>query len=66
MRRIARWLRRLADRLDYAGAPKAIGWSFTIERGRGIVFREDERGCRLWYLGDDQYLRAHAEADDPS
>lgn len=62
-KRIANRLRRWADRFDYAGAPKAIGWSFTFEAGRGIVFREDGRGCRLWYLGDDSYERAHGETD---
>lgn len=56
-------LRRPADRIDHAGAPKAIGWSFTFERGVGIRFREDRHGCPLWYLGDDSYARAHAEAD---
>lgn len=60
---VARWLRRWADQLDYAGAPKAIGWSFTFEHRRGIVFREDGRGCRLWYLGDAEHERAHTEAD---
>lgn len=60
---VARWLRRVADRLDHAGSPKAIGWSFTFEHRRGIVFRDDGRGCRLWYLGDAEHERAHAEAD---
>ena len=64
-RRLGEWLRRLADRIDYHGAPKAIGWTFTFEPGRGIVFHEDHgpgKGCRLWYLGDDEYERAHTEA----
>jgi len=60
---LARWLRRWADRLDDAGAPKAIGWSFTFEHRRGIVFRDDGRGCPLWYLGDAERARAHTEAD---
>lgn len=58
-------LRRLADRIDYANAPKAIGTSFTFECGEGIRFRDDRRGCPLWYLGDDDYQRAHDEADKP-
>lgn len=58
-------LRRLADRLDYANAPKSMGFSFTFERGEGIHFRDDRRGCPLWYLGDDDYERAHDEADKP-
>lgn len=57
------WLRRLADRIDDNGAPRAIGWWFTIEDGEGIRFRQDGRGCRLWYLGNGDYKRAHAEAD---
>ena len=61
--RLARRLRFLADRIDYAGAPKRIGWTFTFERGEGIVFRQDERGCPVWYLGDSDYERAHGEAD---
>ena len=62
MRYLAYWLRRLADRIDHAGAPKLMHWSFTFEEGQGIVFREDGRGCPLAYLGDDAYERAHAEA----
>jgi hypothetical protein len=61
---IARHLRFLADRIDYAGAPKSMGWSFTFENERGIVFRQTgNQGCQLWYLGDDEYERAHSEAD---
>lgn len=56
-------LRRIADRIDYAGAPRAIGYTFTFEQGEGLRFREDGKGCPLWYLGDDDYERAHAEAD---
>ncbi len=61
--RLAEWMRMWADRLDHAGAPKAIGWSFTFENERGIVFREGRQGCPLWYLGDADYQRAHSEAD---
>lgn len=56
-------LRFLADRIDRRGAPKAMGWRFTFELGEGIRFRDDGRGCRLWYLGDDDYDRAFSEAD---
>lgn len=60
------WLRRLADRIDYEGSPKAISWWFTFERGEGIRFREDGRGCRLWYLGErGDYEKAHTEATKP-
>jgi hypothetical protein len=56
-------MRTWADRIDHAGAPKAIGWSFTFEENEGIRFREDGRGCRLWYYGEDDYQRAHDESD---
>lgn len=56
-------LRRIADRIDHAGAPKGMSYSFTFECGEGIRFRDDGKGCRLWYLGDDDYERAHTEAD---
>jgi hypothetical protein len=58
---VARWLRRIADRLDYAGSPKLMSWSFTYELGEGIRFRRDGKGCPLAYLGDDAYERAHAD-----
>lgn len=58
---LAYWLRRIADRIDYQGAPKAMGWWFTFESGEGIRFREDGRGCLLWHRGD--YEKAHAESD---
>lgn len=60
---IANKFRRLADRIDYAGAPKAMHWSFTFENREGIRFREDGKGCRLWYLNDAEYRKAHTEAD---
>lgn len=63
--RIARCLRTLADRLDQVGAPKRLHWSFTFESYSGIVFREDGKGCPLWYYGDADYVRAHDEADKP-
>ena len=65
-RRLAGWMRTAADRLDHEGAPKITGWSFTFECGRGLVFNEEDRGCRLAYLGDGEYERAHAEADHPA
>lgn len=64
--RILHWLadklRRFADDIDRPGAPKSIGMSFTFEQGIGTVFRDDGRGCPLWYLGDQDYDRAHDEA----
>lgn len=62
--RLARRLRFFADRIDYAGAPKAMHTTFTFEHGEGIRFREDGKGCRLWYLGDDEYRKAHDQADN--
>lgn len=59
-------LRRIADRLDPTGRPQAVGHSFTFEKGEGVRFRDDGRGCPLWYLGNDDYDRAHAEADKPT
>ena len=56
---IGTWLRRLADRIDHAGAPKITGWSFTFEDRKGIVFHNDLRGCPVAYLGDYDYERAH-------
>ena len=62
-RAIARWMRRWVDRLDDAGAPKYMGRTFTFETGEGIRFREDGRGCRLFYVGAADYEKAHTEAD---
>lgn len=60
---LAGLLRRWADRISPETAPRAIGWSFTFEDREGIRFRDDRRGCPLWYLGDDDCERAHTEAD---
>ncbi len=62
VKRAGALLRRLADRIDHAGAPKAMHWSFTYEEGQGIVFRQDGRGCPVAYLSDGDYARAHDEA----
>lgn len=62
---IAARLRAFADRIDYEGAPKATHWRFTFELREGARFREDGRGCRVWYYGDGDYERAHSEADNP-
>ena len=62
---VARLLRRFADRIDRAHAPRAMSYTFTFERGRGIVFHgPDERvgGCPIWYLSDDDYAKAHTDA----
>jgi hypothetical protein len=59
---IADRLRFLADRIDHAGAPKAMPVRFTLEDRIGIVFRDDGHGCRLWYYGDADYQRARIGA----
>jgi hypothetical protein len=59
-------LRRLADRIDDANAPRSTSHSFTFEAGRGFVVNDRGRGCPLWYMGDADYDRAHAEAVDPA
>lgn len=56
-------LRRWADRISPKTAPRSIGSSFTFEHREGIRFRDDGKGCPLWYLGEDDYRRADAEAD---
>lgn len=65
MGRIKRWiamrLRFLADRIDWAGAPKRTQWSFTYEPGKGAMFHNDGLGCPLWYYGNEDYERAHNE-----
>jgi hypothetical protein len=63
-KRIGWWLRCIADRIDPADAPRLISWTFTFERGRGLVFRTDGKGCQLAYLGHDEYEKAHTEADN--
>jgi hypothetical protein len=65
VKRLARFLRDLADRIDHDGAPKFTGWSFTFELHKGIRFHEDGKGCPLAYIGDVDYERAHTEADNP-
>jgi hypothetical protein len=53
------WLRRVADRVDWYGAPKRMSWTFTFEDGVGIVFQLDGPGCPLWYYGNADFERAH-------
>lgn len=59
---IAKGLRRIADRLDPAGAPKqASPYTFSFEQGQGITLREDGQGCPIWYYGDADYAKAHVD-----
>jgi hypothetical protein len=61
---LAGWMRKMADRIDHAGAPKLTHWTFTFELYRGMAFREDGKGCRVAYLGgDDEFDKAHTQAD---
>jgi hypothetical protein len=71
-----RWLanamRRLADRIDHAGAPKCAGLTFTFEKGRGAVIHGElgvydpsQPGCLLWYLNDDEREKAYTGTDRP-
>jgi hypothetical protein len=63
LRGIPGLLRRIADRLDPDNAPRALsGSAFTFET-TGMRLRSDGRGCPLWYIGEDDYQRAHTEAD---
>lgn len=55
-------MRTFADRIDHAGAPKGLSLCFTFETGRGLVINDKDAGCRLWYLGDDEYAKAHDDA----
>lgn len=57
-------LRCWADRIDRDNATFCLsGYSFTFEDHKGIVFREDGKGCPLAYIGKDDYERAHTESD---
>lgn len=62
--RIGKLLRHTADRIDPKGAPRSTGYSFTYELNEGIRFRDDRKGCPLWYLGNAAHDRAHTEADN--
>lgn len=58
-RRIAHRLRIWADRLAPEDAPRKTCISFEFVTGKGIVTNTDGHGCPLWYLGMDDYARAH-------
>jgi hypothetical protein len=66
---VKRWLagrlRTWADRLDWAGAPKPTGWSFTVEGRFGTVFNQDGRGCPLWSYDEDYLLLRAPESGQP-
>ncbi len=69
--RVAGWLRLWSDRLDHRGAVKATGMTMTLERGRGWVLHGYDdpmrgRGFLVCYAGDDEYDRAHTEAENPT
>lgn len=58
-KRLAKVMRRWADRLDREGAPKRTGISFEFVRGFGIEVNHEGHGCPLWYLNDADYERAY-------
>jgi hypothetical protein len=57
-------MRLWADRVDPDGAPRLLtaAAAFTFEAREGVRFRDDGRGCTLWYTRRD-YERAFTEAD---
>jgi hypothetical protein len=64
---VGRLLRQWADRIDPSGEPHLTGWSYTHEK-RGpqdtyLLWREDGRGCPVWYMGDADLNRSFTEAD---
>lgn len=61
---IAKHMRFTADRIDDYGAPRLMtALTFTFEEGEGIRTRTDGKGCKLWYIGRDDYEEAFTEAD---
>jgi len=53
----------MADRLNHEGAFRCMSpYTYTFERGRGIVLREDGHGNPLWYWGPHRE-RAYQESD---
>lgn len=65
--RFAWWLMRTAyvivERIDRKAVPKYASLSFTFESGEGFKLRNGQRGCKLFYLNDWDYERAHDEAE---
>lgn len=62
-RKLAWKLHCWADRLAPDDAYRLMGYSFTFEKGRGLRFRDDRKGCRLLYAGKESYEKAWTEAD---
>ena len=67
--RVGRLIRRCADRIDPANAPRKSGYSYTVERGtpqrrnpNGIAVHIDGTGCPFWITPADK-RRAYDEAD---
>lgn len=64
-RKIARWMRNKADRIDPTSGPRAFTGYFTFVKGQGMVVTKTdgiminpkEPGCPLWYMAED-YDRA--------
>lgn len=63
---LAARMRSWADRLDWHGAPKSTGLSFYFVEHVGLVVDHDGQiGCPLWYLGRDDYEKAHTGGQVP-
>lgn len=62
--RIGRWLRAWADRIDYHGAYRITGYTFTMRPGEGLQVQWGGDGCPIVYSGEDNYQRAHAGPRD--
>lgn len=55
--------RFFADRLHEETAFRGMGSTFTFELNEGIRWRDDGRGCPVWYWGEADYARAYVESD---
>jgi len=65
--RVGRLLRRWADRIDPDNAPQPTGYTYTHERhtptDTRIKWRDDGRGCPVYYIGEADLTRSFTEAD---
>lgn len=63
-----RLLAALVDQVDELTALDLAflhaGFGYTFESGKGLVLREDGRGCPIWYRAEDRD-RAFTDADAP-
>lgn len=59
-RAVAHWMRKWADRIDRAHAPKSTSYTFRFVDGVGIIWELGGPGCPVWYLSDEDYAKAWA------